>query len=200
MQQTFQGVASSRTILWSLGELQFDLAAGLSRDVVPWSTSQRMVKCNGALKRDPGSRWRCLDFSSADGVMGRNTCDGPVVLCGFLRARDRCITLQRIIWYWGHRVDHENYEAFIVEGIIPMCSIRGWSLGFDLEYIGMLARRRSPKHTHFILYCKLGGSIIWPIEFSKSFVSTEGVISVLFYQNSIYNLHMLAPTVRLEVW
>ena len=94
MQQTFQGVASTRTTLWSLSELIVrpeskvpnrslirPQAAGPSRDVVPWSTSQRMVKCNGALKRDLGSRWRCLDFSSAGGVMGCKTCDGtPVVL------------------------------------------------------------------------------------------------------------------------
>lgn len=44
----------------------------------------------------------------------------------------------------------------------------------------MLARCRSPKPTHFILYCKLGGSIIWAIEFSKSFLFPLKVWSRFF--------------------
>ena len=34
---------------------------------------------------------------------------------------DFLIPLPLHIFTWGHRVDHENYEASIVVGTIPMC-------------------------------------------------------------------------------
>lgn len=48
--------------------------------------------------------------------------------CGFLRVRGLemyeftdFFDTSSFIFTWGHRVDHENYEASIVVGTIPMC-------------------------------------------------------------------------------